>query len=549
MPLDFVPLTPQDMAACLAERLTGASDLDNGVDGLPASWRDRRAYIGGDYVDQGRRTAVDLIEAWYRVPTTVQVFDSGPLDGKVFNPADPGHLQLQQDRHALYDAVKLAMRVMVCTEDQPLWDGASPFNHDSFLLVPIWGYRRYRDGMAYGVMRGMRDLQEDTNKRASKALWLLSSNRIVADKGAVDDVEEARAEAARADGYIEKTQGKEFRFEKPMAEVQGNLEMMDRNVQFMRDIGGVTNANLGRGASGQSGISVERQQDQGSLTTSELFDNLLLATKLAGRLRLSHIKQFKTKASIIRIAGEGQPVDWLPINQEEPETGEILNDLAAINCDFIVAEQDYRESYVRAATAEMFELLGKIATFAPQVVMAVLDLAVEGSEVRNTDEWVARIRKLNGQRDPTKELTPDEVAQQQKQKQQADEDQQVQRDLVKAQLAELQKKVEALDVATMAKKVDAIFASLQAAQVVATTPGVAPVADVIAKESGFQSAPGTDPNVPEVPPGTVPPPQGGQQPQPADAVPPQPLDAQPQQLDGIHQGIETPTGADNGPAM
>jgi hypothetical protein len=532
----------------LGERLTGASDIDNSLDGLPGAWRDRRAYIGGDQVDQGRRTAVDLIEAWYTVPTAVQVFDSGPLDGQVFNPADPGHQQLQRDRHAMYDDVKLAMRAMVCTEDQPMWDGRSPFNHDSFLLIPVWGYRRYRDGMTYGLMRGMRDLQEDINKRASKALWLLSSNRIVADKGAVDDVEEARAEAARADGYIEKTPQKEFRFENPQAEVLGNLQMMDRNTQFMRDIGGVTNANLGRGASGQSGISVERQQDQGSLTTSELFDNLLLATKLAGQLRLSHIKQFKTKASIIRIVGDGQPVDWMPINQEDPDTGEILNDLAAINCDFIVAEQDYRESYIRAATAEMFELLGQIATFAPQVVMSVLDLAVEGSEVRNKDEWVARIRKLNGQRDPTKEVTPEEAKQQRDQEAQAAEDQQVQRDLVKAQLAELQKKVEALDVATMAKKVDAIFASLQAAQVVATTPGVAPVADVIAKESGFQSAPGTDPNVPEVPPGTVPPQQVEQQ-QPADANPPQPVDAQPQQLEGIHQGIETPTGADNGPAM
>lgn len=524
----------------LGERLTGASDLDVANDGLPAGWRDRRAYIGADRMDKGRRTAVELLECWYRVPETVDVFDSGPLEGKLFNAAMEGHQQLKRDGVRFYQTVKMRMRVMIATKDQPLWDGPSPFEHGNFLLVPVWGYRRYRDGSTYGVMRGMRDLQEDTNKRASKALWLLSSNRVVADMDAVEDVEEARAEAARADGWIEKKHGKELRFEKPTAEINGNLEMMDRNVQFMRDVGGVTNANLGRGASGQSGISVERQQDQGSLTTSELFDMYLLAKKMAGQLRLSHIKQFKTKADFVRVVGEGQPIDWVPINQPG-ENGQLMNDLAAINCDYIVSEQDYRESYVRAATAEMFELLGNIATFAPQVVLAVLDLAVEGSEVRNKDEWVARIRKLNGQRDPTKKLTPQEQQAQAMQEEQAKEANEIQRAMVKAQLAKLMSEVEKLDTDTMAKRVDAMFAALQAAQVVATTPGVAPIGDALAAESGFVGA-GGDLSIP----------------QPAQPVPPMqpipdaasvPTDAQPQGLDGVHAGIETPTGADNGPLM
>lgn len=533
----------EDSPWYLGERLTGASDIGN--DGLPSDWRGRRAYIAADQYDRGRRTAVDLIEAWYRVPETVKVFSGGPQDGQVVNDTMNGHAQLLQDGWSTYQAVKMRMRVMICTEDEPLWDGKSPFAHGRFLLIPIWGYRRYRDGMAYGVMRGMRDLQDDMNKRASKALWLLSSNRMSAEVGAFDDVEEAREEAARADGVIQYKKGYQFRLEPATQEAQANLLMMDRNAQFMRDVGGVTNANLGRGAAGQSGVSVERQQDQGSLTTFELFDNLLLARKLAGQLRLSHIKQFKTKASIIRVVGEGQPVEWVPINTPD-ERGEIQNDMTAINADYIVAEQDYRESYVRAATQEMFQLLGQIATFAPQVVMAVLDLAVEGSEVKNPDEWVARIRKLNGQRDPTKEPTPEEQAQAEQEAQRGAEAQELQRQMAIAGLKELEAKVDKLSTESMAKKVDALYAALQAAQVAAQTPGIAPVADVLVKDSGFRPAPtGVDPDIPQ--PAPVQPMQPALQLD--QAIAPAPDDAQPLQGEGAHAGIETPTGADNGPAL
>ena len=512
----------------LGERLTGASDILN-EDGLPSNWRDRRAYLGGGYTDKGRRTSVELLECWYRVPQTVQVFDAGPLQGKVFNPAEMGHQQLQRDGHRMYATVKMQMRVMVATKDQPLWDNPSPFKHNRFLLVPLWGYRRYRDGMAYGVMRGMRDLQEDVNKRASKALWLLSSNRVVAEENAVADVEEARVEAARADGWISVKPGKKLEFVKPMAEIQGNLEMMDRNVSSIRNMGGVTDENLGRGPASQSGIAIERKQDQGSLTTGELFDNRLLATKIAGQLRLSHIEQFMTQAKAIRIVGEGRPMEWLEINTVNPDTGEVVNDLTAQEADFIVSEQDYRESYARAALEQMMELLGNIATYAPQVVMAVLDLVVDSAEIKNKDEWITRIRKLNGQRDPTKAITAEEQAKAFADAQkQALMDKMAMREL-ELNLDKLAKEVGKLDADAIAQRVQGMMTALQAAQVIAVAPAIAPVADEISRGAGFKDQQGEDPNLPhpaapmqpEQP--MQPPPGAMQDPMqaPAEAMPPQ----------------------------
>lgn len=544
----------------VGERLTGASDILVN-DGLPSGWRDRRAYMMGNYIDQGRRRSVELLECWYRVPETVDVFSDGPQYGKVVNKKDPGHQQLLNDRTPYYSTVKMCMRVMIATKDKPLWDGRSPFKHNSFLLVPMWGYRRYRDGMTYGSMRGMRDLQDDMNKRASKALWLLSSNRIIMEDGAVDDIELAREEAARPDGIMSVKATKRFEFVKHTAEVQGNLEMMDRDAMAMRNVGGVTDENLGRETPAQSGIAIQRKQDQGSLTTSELFDNRQLAVKLAGQLRLSHIEQFKTAPDIIRIIGEGKPLDWLQVNQVQPD-GSILNDLTAREADFIVSETDYRESYARASLDAMGELLQQIATFAPQVVMAVLDLFVEGSEVPNKTEWVQRIRKLNGQRDPTKAPTPQEQQQEFAAAQKAALQDQLGMATLKAQLDEIVSKAKNMDAKTIETLTNSMFAALQAAQIVAITPAVAPIGDSIMAGAGFKDQGGQDPNLPVPPqgaagappgangappdqgaPNTVPLPTDG----PASGDPQPPVSAAPQQLAGVHQGIETPRASDNGP--
>lgn len=509
----------------LGERLTGASETE--WRDTSSKFGDRSAYVGRNgYYDSGRRQSVELLECWYRVPEAVKVFGDGPLRGKILNPADPLHRQALLERLPMYEAVKMRMRVMIATKHAPLWDGPSPFRHNKFLLVPVWGYRRGRDGLAYGLWRGMRDIQDDLNKRRSKALFALSANRIVMDEGAVDDVEEMRQEAASPDAVIVKKANKELRFEKLPGDFQGNLELAAQDAQIMRNVAGVTEENLGRDTNAMSGKAIIAKQDQGSLATSELFDNLMLAIKLAGQLRLSHIEQFWTEAKAIRIAGENKPIEWVKINQADPDTGAIINDITARQADFIVDTQDYRASLAEAALEQMFELLGKIATFAPQVVLSVLDLLVESADIKNKDEWVARIRKINGQRDPSRAPTPEEQQAEQANAQKQAEQDALNTRMLTAKVEETEAKTSKMTAEEVLRRVETMFAALQAAQVVATVPGVTPAADEIAKSAGLQ-----DQN-----PGGIPVPE--QQPM-------APVPDMASGLDGVKGGIETPTGADN----
>jgi hypothetical protein len=514
----------------LGEKLTGAIDTEWSAS---STFGSRAAYLTRDgHFDQSTRRSVELMESWYRVPERVKVFNEGPLAGRMMNPADPAHVEAMKEHPSAYETVKFRMRLMLATKHAPCVDMASPFRHNRFLLVPIWGYRRARDGLAYGVWRGMRDIQDDLNKRRSKALWALSVNRIIADKGAVDDFEDLRQEAARPDAIIIKNQGRELTFDNNVGEFQGNLLLAEQDAQLMRNAGGVTNENLGRNTAAQSGKAIGLKQDQGSLTTSELFDNLLLAIKQVGKLRLSHIEQFYTDSKAVRIIGDGKPIEWLQVNRMDPATGEIMNDVTAREADFVVDTQDWRSSLARSQMEELFQLLGQMATFAPNVVMAVLDLVVDSTEIRDKAEWVARIRKLNGQRDPSKPLTEEEQKAEIAQAQKMQEQEQLASDMQKAALEKLQADIgvaeatlKKLDADGIMKKVETMYAALQAAQIVATVPGVTPAADEITASAGMRDEhPGAIP-VPDQPPGAVMPQAGP--------------------LQGMQAGIQTPTGADN----
>ena len=81
-----------------------------------------------------------------------------------------------------------------------LLDGKSPFVTDDGDSEPgMVAQSAYADleGNRFGAVREMISPQDEINKRRSKSLHLLNSNQILYEEGVVDDLEKARAEAAR----------------------------------------------------------------------------------------------------------------------------------------------------------------------------------------------------------------------------------------------------------------------------------------------------------------------------------------------------------------
>lgn len=486
------------------------------ADGMPMRW------VTHSSEALNPRKRVSLVECWYRTPEK-----------------QPGGM------------VKMVMRVAIFTKHDLLLDIPSPYRHNRFPFVPVWAYRRKSDGLPYGPIRNIRGPQDDLNKRMSKAQFILSINQIRLEKGAIDrevmDIEDMRDEAAAADGVLifqdGALSGGKVQIREHGDIAQGHLALADRDAAAIRSVSGITMEQRGQSTNGQSGKAILAKQDQGQMVTAELFDNHLLARQMEGELTLALIEQFYTEEKTFSVTGERFALDYTTINQRDPVTGQVLNDVTRHKAAFVIGEAPWRQSLAEAAFDSAMQMLGQLAPVAPQVVTAIIDLVFEWSDLPNKQTILQRIRQVTGMSDPDEGDSPEVQAQKQQQAQMAQAQFEAQMAQLQATIREAQAKGEKLEAEAMAKRLEALYMAAQGAQVIAANPLVTPVADELLKSAGFQDAGGAG----VIDPNAMPAQQPQAMPDPNSAIlhdSPQTLPPELQQADGAlagHMtGIETP---------
>ncbi|CAN7343339.1 hypothetical protein LJR074_001959 [Acidovorax sp. LjRoot74] len=411
--------------------------------------------FGGTTVG-AKRNKVRLIEAQYRKPVKVKVISDGPHKGAVFDERDMALVDSVKLRGgSIIDRVMMRLHVAVFTETDMLAMGPSFYRHNNFSLTPVWCYRRNRDRMPYGTIRRVRDVQQDLNKRASKALHMLNTNQIIADEGAVADWDVASEEVSRPDGRIIKKPGKHFEIHRDSEGATGQVQMMTLQAQSIQKSAGVAQENMGRQTNAVSGEAIKARQLQGSVVTTEPFDNLRLATQLQGEKQLSLTEQFYTEAKVIRLTGHKGKLRWVKVNQPEPQAdGSVrwINDITSSAADFQVSEQDYAGTLRQV----MFDSLNNIAgRVTPDVAMRLLTMAYEFSDLPNKDEIADQFRKLTGERDPDKEMSPEEEQAAMEQQRQQAEAMEMQRQTAMAALDEQRAKIREINAKASKLEADA----------------------------------------------------------------------------------------------
>ncbi|WP_205185775.1 portal protein, partial [Burkholderia sp. LMG 13014] len=474
----------------------GADDID-GDDAMDSNEYERSMNNSVAGAQAYARMRVRMIEAWFRKPVRVNRLRGRNSDfrGEVFDPNDERHqLEVATGRAVLAESPMMRMHCAIMTTRDLIWAGASPYRHNRYPFTPIWGFRRARDGMPYGVIRFMRGMQDDVNKRLSKALYILSTNKVIMDEGAVDDLDEFRREVSRPDAVLVKKPGKEIILNVDRDLGPEHLDLASRSMQMIQQVGGVTDELLGRSTNAVSGVAIQARQEQGSVATNKLFDNLRLSFQQHGEKVLSLIEQFMTEEKQFRITNSRGNPEYVAVNDGLPE-----NDITRTKADFIIDEAEWRATMRQAAVAELMELIGKMP---PQIALTMLDLLVENMDIPNRDELVKRIRSVNGQKDPdATEPTPEEVQREQAQQQ----EQQYQDALAMANLREAEAKAaraeaEAIKARASAQHIQkqavregvvAIKDATDAATAIAFMAQLAPLSDGILREAGW-----TDPNTP-----------------------------------------------------
>lgn len=471
--------------------LNGDEAMDDPEFGLDAMTRMGTEDIGASY-----RERVRCIEAWYREPVQIDRMSGGNFAGEMYDPASPGHQQdIESGEAELKKTVAMRVHVAIMTTAGLLYHGPSPYRHNRYPLTPVWAYRRGRDGLPYGMIRRIRDIQEDINKRASKALHLLSTNKMIIEEGAVEDIDEALEENHRADSVIVVKPGRlgSIKLDSDRELPQFHLELMSRSIAMIQQASGVTDENLGRRTNASSGIAIQRRQDQGALATATLFDNLRHSMQVRGEKQLSLVEQFTTEQKAFRITNmRGQP-EFIEVNDGLPE-----NDIARSKADFIISDADWRASMRQAAVDQLVEVMVKFAPVSPQLVMVMLDLVVESMDLPNREELVRRIRSITNMPDPDADEneqppppSPEQQAQQQMQQAMA----QAQAAQIDAAIKKMQAETDRLTAQAAKLRADTVSSgvaaqsgALGAAQLALASPAAADVADHILAETGFKRA-------------------------------------------------------------
>ena len=461
---------------------------------------DLDALFGGQY--DGMRERLKLVEMWYRFPDNVKLLKMrdddtpyGSLHGAMFRPEEADHQYLVRGGYfTLTDARILTVRQAIWAGATLLQDTLTPYNHNKFPITPMFCYRRQRDNMPYGVIRDLRDPQSDLNKRRSRALALLTGNRVIAEKGAVDDKKEAYEEVNRPDGWVEVNTGKKFEIQKEQQLAQAHVEMARDDERFIHSVSGVTNDAEYQKRKDLSGVAMEHQENQSFKSQGVFFDNYYLALQTEGEIRLSLIEQFYDQEKEYRITGDEQKDDFIKIN-EKKEDGKIANNITESKADFIISKQSFKDTIRQSMLTTLSDLVSNLAQSMPEVALKLLDMVVDlMDDLPGKDEVVARIRKVNGEQAPEDEMTPEQKQEAAQQKQAMDQKQQqidqIQQALTQIKLKEesakadgAQAKADRDKIEGAMKKLEGFLKALEVAGTLKASPELAKAADSIFSEA------------------------------------------------------------------
>ena len=278
-----------------------------------------------------------------------------------------------------------------------------------------------RENSRYGVVRDMIGLQDEINKRRSKALHLLSVNRIIYEDGAVDDIDHARREVAKPDGAV-KVNGQGMRFDvAPSGDLaQGQFELLRHATAEMQAQG--ANASLaGKDARGLSGRAIMAQQAGGQAEIEPMTDGLRDLTRRIYEAWWMAVRQFWTGERWVRVMDGDGGVQWMGLNRKvtvadmlaemPPEQSAVAkqrmglvpndprlavvvrveNNVSDLQVDITIEEGPD----VPTLQAEQFAQITQLAASQPGLIPG--DVIIAASNLRNKEALLERMKGMQAQ--------------------------------------------------------------------------------------------------------------------------------------------------------
>lgn len=224
-----------------------------------------------------------------------------------------------------------------------LMEGVSPYideRNKTFPKFLMFSTGVDHDADRYGFVRALKSPQDEINHRRSKGLHILNSRRVISEKGAVDDVEKARAEWAKPDGWVERNPGKEITLDNQQQDFAGQLNMLQEAKNEIENFG-PNPALIGQGIENASGRAISLLQQAGIAELGPYIISYRTWKIRVYRAIWNILQRYWTAERWIRLTDDEGLAQFVKLNGLELDQyghPAIVNALGSLDVDIILDE-------------------------------------------------------------------------------------------------------------------------------------------------------------------------------------------------------------------
>ena len=251
------------------------------------------------------------------------------------------------DRVSTVKKLVKRIRWTVTADTVVLHDDWSPYKH--FTTVPYFPYFRY--GRTIGLVENLIGSQELLNKVSSQELHVINTSANSGwkiKKGALVNktIEELEQQGASTGLVLELDDVMNAEKITPNSTPTGLDRISYKAEEHIKTISGVSDSMQGFDREDVAAKAIQTKRMQGSQNMSKPMDNLERTDYILARNVLDLVQQYYTEERIVTIthADVTRESESITVNQYDPATEQIVNDLTLGEYSIVVSSQPYRAS-------------------------------------------------------------------------------------------------------------------------------------------------------------------------------------------------------------
>jgi hypothetical protein len=383
---------------------------------------------------------MDAKEARRDYPDAIEAIDESIRTGA-------GETFEDRPKYTWCDSKRKRIRIVEChyKRDGQWW--VAIYTKGGFIKAPVLSPYKDKDGESvsslhmrsgfinrenerYGHCEGLIPLQDEINKRRSKALHLLSVRQTYGNQTALTDTRKAKLELAKPDGHVELNAGATFGADfgvLPTGDMaQGQFLMLQQALGEMNATG-ANSALQGKDEKAQSGVALQTKIQAGATELEPQTDGLREWTHQIYEAMWMRVRQFWTGEKWVRVTDDDRNIKWVGLNKQvtlqdkldqmQPEQAqqmgqqlmlqpgdprlqmvvEVENDVSGLDIDLVIEEGPD----MATLQSEQFEQLVNLASTPLAQGQIPFTAIIKASSLRNKDailDEMEQAAKANAQK-------------------------------------------------------------------------------------------------------------------------------------------------------